>query len=151
MDWKYLRVLAWTFFSINGALLFFPSYSYGREPGKGVIRGTVATTDSRPAGYVSVALKGTKRTVLTVEDGSFLFSNVPAGDYELQVSLVGYTPVVQPVKVENGQVATINLQLTVSDQQLQEVVVNARHNKFAQKQSPQIARLPLKDLENTQV
>lgn len=121
------------------------------QDSKGIIKGTITTAGNEPAGYVTVVLKGTNKAAITGEDGNFTMRNVPAGNQEIAVSLIGYSTISQTVTVEGGKTVTIRLQLEISNQQLQEVVVNARGNKFAQKESEQIARLPIKNMENPQV
>lgn len=134
-----------------GVLLLSMHTAYAFQENKGSIKGKITTAGKEPAAYVTVALKGTTRSALTAEDGTFNIRNITAGTYEIAVSLVGYSMVSSTVTVEKGKAATIDLQLEISNQQLQEVVVNARSNKFAQKESEQIARLPIKNMENPQV
>lgn len=123
----------------------------GTDIGNGIIRGTVTTSDGKPAGSVTVLVKGTKRSTLTDEDGHFTLHNVSPGDYTLEVSLVGYETTTQSVTVAGRQTADVSLQLRLSQKQLQEVVVTSEKNKFTRTQSDYVARVPLKDLENPQV
>ncbi|RPE09557.1 TonB-dependent siderophore receptor [Chitinophaga lutea] len=117
----------------------------------GSIRGRITTSDGRPAPQVTVVLKGTVKHAVTANDGSFTIHRVKAGQYELQVSLLGYATLLQAVTVEKNAVAQVALTLEVSDTQLQEIVVTGNRNRFAAKETQQVSRLPLKDLENPQV
>lgn len=121
------------------------------QENRGIIKGAITTAGNQPAGYVTVVLKGTKKVAFTGEDGAFTMRNVPVGNYEIAVSLVGYSTKSQPVTVEGGKTVTISMQLEISDQQLQEVVVTGRNNKFGDKETDGIARLPIKNIENPQV
>ena len=58
-------------------------------------------------------------------DGSYSFSNVPAGDYSLEINFIGYLPLVFPVSV--SQNADINLEnkLEQDNQMLSGVVILA--------------------------
>src|SRR5687768_13061623 len=58
------------------------------QEGKGTLKGTVTTAGNEPAGYVTVVLKGTRKAAITGEDGSFIMRNIPAGNYEIAVSLI---------------------------------------------------------------
>lgn len=118
----------------------------------GTIKGRVITADSRPAAYVTVQIKGTRKATTTEEDGTFVIRNAPEGVYEIAISLVGTTSVFQTISIKSGQVTTVNLQLTLSARQLKEVIITGnKTNKFASTQSDYIAKMPLKDLENPQV
>jgi iron complex outermembrane receptor protein len=109
----------------------------------GILKGKVTTADNKPADGVTVTIKGTKKTAITKEDGSFYFRNITPGQYTIEVSLVGYTPVQKEVTLEAGKTTAVDLQLALSDQELQNVIVTANRNRFA--------KMPLKNLENPQV
>jgi iron complex outermembrane receptor protein len=121
------------------------------EPPFGTIKGKIFTNDNKPAASVTVLLKGTAKSALTEEDGTFVIQKVAPGTYQLEVSLVGYETLRQDVLVAENKITAINLQLTLSNTELMEVIVTNAKNKFANKSSPQVARLPLKNLENPQV
>ncbi len=118
----------------------------------GTIKGRVITSDNRPGAYVTIQLKGSRKSTTTEEDGTFVIRNVPNGVYEIEVSLIGTTPVSQTVSVKSDQETTVNLQLALSARQLEDVIITGnKTNKYASKQSDYIAKMPLKDLENPQV
>lgn len=74
-------------------LLFFFGASVsaaGTEDSNGTIRGSVTTSDGKPAVSVTVHLRGTLRSTLTNEEGRFTLHRIPAGGYTIEVSLVGY-------------------------------------------------------------
>lgn len=121
------------------------------ETDHGIIRGKVTTSDNQPAVAVTVVLKGTSRYTLTGEDGSFVLHQVIPGTYQLEVSLIGYQPLTQTVSVEKGKTTVVTLRLEISNTQLQEIVITSNHPKFSDKNTEQVSRLPLKDLENPQV
>jgi iron complex outermembrane receptor protein len=143
-----MRFLVW----LLAALPFFSfGNSTSNDPDFGVIKGQVTTSDNKPAAFVSVSLKGTKRSVVTEDDGTFSIQKVKPGTYQLEVSLVGYEPLVQEVIIESNHTTVVNLQLTVSNQQLNEVIVVHAKNRFATKRTETVARMPLRNLENPQV
>ncbi len=115
------------------------------------IKGTVTTTDNKPAAYVTVELKGTKKTSITDEEGVFKFYNVHAGQYEIEVSLVGYATVTKKINVDGNRSVAVNIQLTTNSKQLQEVVVVGGRNKFIKKASDYVSKMPLRNMENAQV
>ena len=116
----------------------------------GIIKGKLTTSDGKPAASVTVQLKGTKKYTTTNDDGTFTLRSQP-GEYTIQVSLVGYETVTQNVTVEDNKAVNIFLQLKVSEQQLNEVVVSSKRNKYIKDISDYVAKIPLKKLENSQV
>lgn len=118
----------------------------------GTIKGTVLTNDGKPATSVTIHLKGTKRSVQAGEDGTFTLHNIAAGDYIVEVSLVGYQTVQQNVIVETNKTIMVSLTLRISNRQLQDVIVTStKRNKFYVDSSNDVSKLPLKNLENPQV
>ena len=118
----------------------------------GSITGRVTTTDGDPAEAVSVGLEGQALGDITTDKGTYTIKSVPAGTYVIRVSSVGLKPAQQPVTVAAGQRLTLNFQLAEGTAQLQEVLVRgARTNKFNRVSSNEVAKMPLKNLENPQV
>lgn len=118
----------------------------------GSIAGRVTTTDGGAAESVSVGVQGQPLGSVTGNDGRYRIAAVPAGTYTVVVSFVGLKPAEQQVTVVAGQRATLDFRLAESTAQLQEVVVQgARINKFNRSNSVDVAKMPLKNLENPQV
>ncbi|GAB3516069.1 TonB-dependent receptor [Emticicia fontis] len=77
---------------------------------------------------------------ITGLDGSFLVKNIPAGEYQLQISYISYQTSVVKIKVEQKE-ATINIALEEdSKQTLSEVVVTANADKSTEQVARQIER-----------
>jgi iron complex outermembrane receptor protein len=117
----------------------------------GTVTGKVITADNTPAADVTVHLKGTKKMTITEEDGSFSFSNLQPGSYELEASLVGFEPVTISFNIEKGQRTAVALQIKATKAQLQEVIITGEKRKFTRTQSRDVAKMPLKNLENPQI
>lgn len=58
-------------------------------------------------------------------DGTFELENIPAGDYELEARYIGYNPLVRDITVADGEETVINLEMSVSTSELDELVVTA--------------------------
>ena len=117
----------------------------------GTIKGTVRTSDGKPGEFVTISLKGTTRGTAAKADGHYTLSGIKPGTYTLVASFTGLITQAREVTVTAGQSQTINFTLSENNEQLQEVIVKSNHNKFAQRESEYISRLPLKNLENPQV
>jgi iron complex outermembrane receptor protein len=116
----------------------------------GIIRGVVTTSEGKAAAGVTVTVRGTKRSTQTDDNGHFVL-HISSGEYILDVSLVGYETSTENVTVTDGQTAAITLQLSVSQKQLAEIIVTGDRNKLVRSASPDLAKVPLKNLENSQV
>ena len=91
--------------------------------GTGTIRGTVRTSDGRPAPFVSVAIAKLSKGASTAEDGSFVIAGVEPGTHTLQVTFVGLRQEQQTVTVVAGQATKADFALSESAADLSEVVV----------------------------
>ncbi len=113
------------------------------------IKGTIKTSDGRPAQFVYVALKGTTKGTATNASGDFELKKIESGTYTLVVSLLGMESLEQPVSVQPNETVTLpEITLNVSNQDLNEVAIEARRNN---RESAYVAKMPLKNLENPQV
>ncbi|OYQ38278.1 TonB-dependent siderophore receptor [Flavobacterium cyanobacteriorum] len=116
------------------------------------ISGSIVLSDNTPAENVSVILKGTSYRTVSNEQGYYLLNNVKPGDYTITVSGLGITTVEQSITVTEGDAATRNFTLSVSRQELEEVIIEAgKANKFSRTETPYVSRMPLKNVENAQV
>jgi iron complex outermembrane receptor protein len=137
----------------NQGLVFFILLLTGNSvlAQSGTIKGKVITSDNQPAPYVTITLVGTNRNVISDEAGYYNLTKVPAGAHELEASFVGYETLRQSVTVAANQTTVADFQISISNSQLQEVIVTNSKNKFVYKSSEYVARMPLKNLENPQV
>ena len=125
--------------------------SYAREGEKeGAIKGTVTTADGKAASDVTVSIGSISRNALTNGDGHFSFRRLLPGQYEIEISLVGYESLHQTIRVAAGQTVILTFQLKTSQRQLDEITITSGYNKFNKKETEDVARLPLKNLENPQ-
>jgi iron complex outermembrane receptor protein len=118
----------------------------------GTITGRVTNRNGGAVEAVSVGLQGQTKGDITDEQGRFRIRQVAPGQYTLVVSAVGLKTEQQTVTVTAGQTATVSVALAESAAELKEVVVSgARTNKFNRPSSVDVAKMPLKNLENPQV
>ena len=134
-------------FSISFLLTFVTMFS---QQNNGKIKGVVTTSDEDAAAGVNIILKNSKYATVTNENGTFEFNRVKENTYTLQVSLTGYETLEQEVTVTENETASLNLQLKVSNKELQEVVINSRKSILSKK-TDYVARMPISNLENPQV
>lgn len=79
----------------------------------GDIAGSVRDAESgKPLPYASVLIEGTSWGAMSLEDGTFLVRNVPAGVYQLRVEMMGFaTQTIPQVAVTTGGTARVTISL----------------------------------------
>ncbi|UPK70686.1 TonB-dependent receptor [Chitinophaga filiformis] len=121
------------------------------EDNNGIIKGKVKTSDGKPAADVPVILQGTAQATTTDGAGSFAFRGVPAGNYQIIISQPGFANIIKEVTVSSGQTITLDFQLDISRQELNEVVITGTQNKLVKRSSEYVSKLPLANIENPQI
>ncbi|HEX6430036.1 MAG TPA: TonB-dependent receptor plug domain-containing protein [Niastella sp.] len=104
------------------------------QPGTGTIKGVVFNADGKPAPAASVLLVAKQVTVTTDNQGTFTFSNLQPGAYELAITLVGHEPVTQLVRVSVRQTIQPGIWLKIANKQLTDVTVTGKSDLRAVKE-----------------
>ncbi|HEX7119582.1 MAG TPA: SusC/RagA family TonB-linked outer membrane protein [Longimicrobiales bacterium] len=94
-----------------------------RAQSAGQITGVVTSAAGAPLPNATVAVQGTELGAVTQANGRYLILNVPAGEYTLEVTLIGYATQTKTVTVVAGAPAIADFQLSVEALALDEVVV----------------------------
>ena len=110
--------------------LFILSTASTLAQSTGSIKGTIQTSDNKPAEGVSITLKGLNRTTIADNNGDFTIKNVPTGNISLIITLVGNNDVEQNATIISGETATVNLTLSLSNNELNQVVVLSNKSAF---------------------
>ncbi|MEO6522015.1 MAG: TonB-dependent receptor [Mucilaginibacter sp.] len=132
------------------SILFLTTSAFAQQTGS--VKGNVKTADGRAAEFVSVAIKETNQGATAGQNGHYVIKNVKSGKYTLIASFIGLQTQTKIVTVTAGETLTINFVMAESSKDLQEVIIkSAKYNKFLKKETEDVARLPLKNLENPQV
>ena len=118
----------------------------------GVAKGSVRTADGKPAANVTIALKGTNRGGVTDDLGGFEIRKLATGNYILVISHIGLKTKETPVAIRSGQTSVVP-EITL-DENLEELkaveIKSGKARQFTKTTSEYLAKLPLKDLENSQ-
>ncbi|WP_084239631.1 TonB-dependent receptor [Pedobacter africanus] len=144
-----------------GSVLFLPLMGYASHyklteriitiTDKGGIKGTVRTSDGKPAEFVTITIKGVKSAQVDAR-GNYILKELEPGNYKLVVSFIGRVVQQKEVTVVAAETIAVDFELTESNEQLEEVVVNGGStNKFAVKRTTTAAKMPLGNLENPQI
>ena len=89
---------------------------------RGIVVGKVTTSDGKGVEYVNIGVPGTRFGTVTNHFGEYNLS-LPVGEYNLVASIVGFSSQEFKIQVKAGETLTLNIQLSESAQQLDEVEV----------------------------
>ncbi|MDV7137422.1 TonB-dependent receptor [Maribacter sp. TH_r10] len=89
-----------------------------------------------PIPYANVFIDGTSIGTSSNDDGIYSINNIGPGSYTLIVSVVGYLPYSNRIKVKNNETQVLNIQLTPSTEQLEEMVVTGTLKAVSRSESP---------------
>lgn len=136
-------------------ILYLVLFATGVAAQNGTIRGTVISNNNTPIEYVTITIgkNGTAKGVLTDSKGNYEISGIASGAYLLKASSVGFKTRETRIVVRTNEVTIIpNIILTEQQEQLDEVVVEgSKTNRYAQRESAYVSKMPLKNIENPQV
>src|SRR6266496_2779016 len=89
----------------------------------GTVRGAVTLEDTgKPVHGVAVTILQLRRSVMTGDDGTYEFQNVPAGRYDIVAHLDRVPDVVRMVEVAAGSTAEVGFQIRLKRAEIQVVV-----------------------------
>jgi TonB-dependent SusC/RagA subfamily outer membrane receptor len=91
----------------------------------GTLSGTITGPTGTPLQEAHVLVNGTSLSTLTGADGKYTLRGLPAGTADVRVLRVGYQSQKKPVRMTDGQSATLDFVLATSVVQLEDVVVTA--------------------------
>lgn len=144
MKMNYRNPLAIVLFSLTFYSELFAQTS------SGVLKGKVVTADNKPAEGVTIILKNSNRNTIADNAGFFEIRNLIPGNYTIIISLIGHQDEEKAVSIEAGQSTVLDIQLSISNKELSEVVVTANKNSFKTNRLSNSLRLQTPILETPQ-
>ena len=118
----------------------------------GTISGKAILKDGNPLQGATVKISELNKTTTTDSDGTYLLKNIPFGTYLVEIKLNGYESTPASILVDqNNANATLDFELAYTSQKLEEVIVSSGGNRFARKESEEVSKMKLKNMENPQV
>ncbi len=110
----------------------------------GELKGKVTDSEGKSASFVSVQLKETKKGTTSSENGEFSISNIKGGNYTLIASFVGYKTLEQKIKIEEGKMLNLSLELFENAEMLKEIVVSGT---YIANRTPTLGKANIKPLD----
>ena len=103
---KNMKTLGCCFFFLAFALVSSGSFAQ-----KNTISGIILDENKQPLAGVSVYLQGTVRGVQSDRTVTYTLKDIPAGSYQLVVSLVGFQTYTQEIILKSGTTQEIHVTL----------------------------------------
>ncbi|MGQ7853011.1 TonB-dependent siderophore receptor [Pedobacter sp. WC2501] len=94
------------------------------------IRGTVTTSNGKPAPYISIGLKGRGQGTISDDNGLYTIHRVKAGTYIIKASAVGIDASEKSVTIAAGETKVIDFVLKENDQALEEITIAGINQKY---------------------
>ncbi len=92
----------------------------------GNIQGTISDENGIYVSGANIFIASLNKGTVSDFDGRFTLVDVPGGNYNVQITYIGYADVDQEVTVTDGETASIVVELTPTNYQLDEVEVAAQ-------------------------
>ncbi len=109
-----------------------PSEVLGQNQDTGILSGTVRNRDNGKAiPYADIIIEGTGRGGITQSNGTFTVPSIPAGTYAIKITRIGFsTERIEGVIIGPGQIATISVQLDISETVIDAIQVTDNIDKI---------------------
>jgi hypothetical protein len=101
----------------------------------GTVAGKVLGDDGKPVVGATIRLTGTTQGAKSKADGTFLVAGVRAGDYEVNISSVGYQPYKQNIRVSVNQTTTVNAKLSTKAIETGPIVIQGNRDPIRPEKS----------------
>lgn len=120
------------------------------EPVQPGVSGVVKSETGTPLAGATVYIRKLKKAATTDAGGQFLLKNVPDGEYEVDISFVGYQTLTTTIKVVNHQ-AAVTTNLKQSTSQLDETVVKGYYTTTDRLNTGDVTTVKWEDIEKQPV
>ena len=105
----------------NSLAIMFCTFALTAQ--NGTLKGTVNTADKKPVPEARLSVVGTGIVTVSDTDGTFRIASLPSGSQSVEVKMMGYGALLLPVRIEQGQTATLEVILTAVAAPLETVEV----------------------------
>ena len=110
------------------------------------IEGIVTESDSStPITFANIYLPLLEKGAITDDDGKFIISNLPSGNYKIIVSIIGYETFSKTINIPLQQ--SLNIALTTSAIEMEEVIISTPFHKLQSENVMKVEREKVSDLK----
>ncbi len=89
-----------------------------------------------PIEFAHVTLLHTSLGTISNEKGEYTIENIPTGNYQMQVSAVGYKTILLPISIKLSERKVLNIELTEDVSHLEELVITGTMKEVTKMNSP---------------
>jgi len=127
------------------SFFLFPIFSSAQES---MIRGFIYEEESgEPAIFSNVFLQGTTYGASTDNNGYFLISKIPAGNYTLMVTYLGFDTIQMQVQLKPDDILNKNFFIKESSVKLETVIVNAERIEARTETKTSVVKITPKEIK----
>lgn len=108
---------------------------------KGVIKGKVTDANGNPLISANVIVVGTYLGAASDKNGNFTIPSVPAGNYQLKATYIGYKSQIKEIKVIANQTTSVDFSLEEDFFQTEQVVVTATRTEKLMQDVPVVTEI----------
>ncbi|MDL2262132.1 TonB-dependent receptor [Bacteroidales bacterium OttesenSCG-928-I21] len=120
-----------TKFLFSLVIVLFLSHSGIIAQTTGAIKGFIFDKeDNEPCAFANIGVKGTNFGASTDINGYFTIVRIPDGDYELEITYVGYESITEKFTIVNGKIFSKNFYLQKTATLLGETVISAEREEM---------------------
>lgn len=112
--------------------------------------GQIVDQSGMPLESALITFSNSRLRILSDAKGYFTINHLQAGHYRLKVTYMDAVPLFRDFVYDGFHPVSVKLVVSVNDAELQRVYVTGGFNKFNKKETEDIARLPIKNIENPQ-
>jgi len=123
-------------------------WAQNQKGSNGIVKGTITTSDGKPAAYVTIKIDHTALTGISDEQGAYIITNVKPGSWKVKTFAVSIAAEEKEVTVVANQTTVVDFVLKENATQLEAVVISTKN---LNKENRFVGKMPLKNLENPQV
>ena len=121
-------------------IILFASISIHGQTGS--IKGKVVSQNNTPISNVNIMIKKLGKGTMTNSDGEYELGRLKLGTHIINVSSVGYTSQKLSISVKKDQTTQVpTIILQEKEEQLKEVIVKGRQNRYAEREASSSLRL----------
>lgn len=103
-------------------------------------------SNGEPVSYAVIQLAGTSYGCMTEKSGSYMITRIPAGDYTMQISFIGYDSISVPISLK-GEMTTQNFYLEPTKTTLESVSVSAERHRVVTETRTSVISVTAKDIK----
>jgi len=132
------------------AIAICPNASFAQAKNR-VVEGAITTNDGKPAAGINIEITSLKRGTVSNDFGHYIIDRLMPGRYILKISGLGIANQEKEVDLSSDVYQNVDFSIEISYQQLEDVTVSSQGNRYHTDYSEDVAKMPIKNIENPQV